>query len=36
MEIVNIDAETFEKMLSKFETFASRMESLCLLHETVK
>ena len=32
MEIVNISAETFEKMLSKFENFASRMEYLCRLH----
>ena len=32
MEIVNISAETFEKMLSKFEGFASRIEYLCRLH----
>lgn len=32
MEIVNISAETFEKMLSKFEDFANRMEYLCRLH----
>lgn len=32
MNIINIDAETFEKMLSKFEGFASRMEELCHLH----
>lgn len=32
MNIVNIDAETFEVMLSKFESFAGRMESLCRLH----
>ena len=32
MEIVNISAETFEAMLSKFEDFASRMEYLCRLH----
>ncbi|MDH6306015.1 carbamoylphosphate synthase small subunit [Parabacteroides sp. PF5-5] len=32
MEIVNISAETFEKMLSKFEDFASRMEYLLRLH----
>ena len=32
MNIVNIDAETFEAMLSKFENFASRMETLCRLH----
>ena len=32
MEIVNIDAKTFELMLSKFENFASRMEALCRLH----
>jgi hypothetical protein len=29
MEIVNIDAKTFESMLSKFEKFASRMEAFC-------
>lgn len=32
MEIINIDAQTFERMLSKFESFASRMEALCRLH----
>ncbi len=32
MEIINIEAQTFEKMLSKFEDFASRMEYLCRLH----
>jgi hypothetical protein len=32
MEIVNIDAQTFEKMLSKFENFVKRMEYLCRLH----
>jgi hypothetical protein len=32
MEIVNIDAELFEKMLLKFERFAGRMEALCRLH----
>ena len=32
MNIVNIDAETFEAMLSKLEDFASRMEYLCRLH----
>lgn len=32
MEIVNIDAKTFEEMLSKFENFATRMEQLCRLH----
>ena len=32
MEIVNIDAKTFEAMLSKFESFAKRMENLCRLH----
>ncbi|MFV0269412.1 MAG: helix-turn-helix domain-containing protein [Draconibacterium sp.] len=34
MEIVNIDAQTFEKMLSKFEHFAQRMEQLYRLHGT--
>ncbi len=32
MEIINIDAETFEAMLSKFESFATRMEHLCRLY----
>jgi len=32
MEIVNIEARTFEAMLSKFESFAKRMEHLCRLH----
>lgn len=32
MQIINVDAETFEAMLSKFESFAKRMEHLCHLH----
>jgi len=32
MEIVNIEAKTFEAMLSKFEGFAKRMEHLCRQH----
>lgn len=32
MNIINVDAETFEQMLSKFESFAKRMETLCRLH----
>jgi hypothetical protein len=32
MEVVNIEAGTFEAMLSKFEGFAKRMEYLCRLH----
>ena len=32
MEIVNIEARTFEAMLSKFEVFADRMEMLCTLY----
>ena len=32
MEIVNIEAKTFETMLSKFESFATRMEHLCRLY----
>lgn len=32
MEIVNIEARTFEAMLSKFEVFADRMEELCTLY----
>jgi len=32
MEIVTIEAKTFEAMLSKFESFAKRMEHLCRLH----
>ncbi|MDR0232668.1 MAG: helix-turn-helix domain-containing protein [Dysgonamonadaceae bacterium] len=32
MEIVNIEAKTFDMMLSKFESFAKRMEDLCRRH----
>ena len=32
MEIVNIEARTFEAMLSKFKVFADRMEKLCTLY----
>ena len=32
MNIINVDAETFEQMLSKFESFAKRMETLCRVH----
>jgi len=32
MEIINLDAETFEEMLSTFERFACRMKELCRLH----
>ena len=32
MEIVNIDAKTFDALLSKFESFAKRMEHFCRLH----
>ena len=32
MDIINIDAATFESMLSKFENFTSRMEALCRLN----
>ena len=32
MEIVSIEAKTFETMLLKFEGFAKRMEHLCRLH----
>lgn len=32
MEIVNIEAKTFEAILSKFESFAERMDTLCRLH----
>jgi hypothetical protein len=32
MEIINIDAETFERMLSKLESFAGCMEQLYRLH----
>ena len=33
MEIINIDAKTFESMLLKFENFASHMETLCRLND---
>ncbi len=29
MEIVNVEARTFEAMMSRFESFAARVESLC-------
>ena len=32
MEIISIEAGTFEAMLSRFEGFAKRMEHLCRLH----
>ena len=32
MEIVNIDVNTFEKILSKFEHFSDRTEALCGLY----
>ena len=32
MDIINIEAGTFDRMLSKFEGFADRMEQLCRLH----
>jgi hypothetical protein len=32
MEIINIEAKTFEAMLSKFESFATRIEHLCRLY----
>lgn len=33
MEIINMDAQTFEEMLSKFENFAKRMEHFCHQHD---
>jgi hypothetical protein len=32
MEIINVEAKTFEAMLSGFENFAKRMEHLCRLY----
>ncbi len=29
MEIVNVEARTFEAMMSRFETFVERIEELC-------
>jgi hypothetical protein len=29
MEVVNVEARTFEAMMSRFETFAERVETLC-------
>jgi hypothetical protein len=29
MEIINIEARTFEAMMARFETFAERVEALC-------
>lgn len=31
-QIVNMEAKTFEAMLSKFEVFAERLEALCRLY----
>lgn len=32
MKIVNIEVQTFEEMLTKFERFISRMEQLCRVY----
>lgn len=29
MEIINVEASTFEVMMTRFEAFAERMEKLC-------
>ena len=29
MQVINIEATTFEAMMNRFETFAERVESLC-------
>jgi len=29
MEVINIEAQTFEAMMSRFEAFTQRVESLC-------
>lgn len=29
MEIINVEASTFEAMMARFETFAKRVDSLC-------
>jgi hypothetical protein len=29
MEIINVEARTFEAMMTRFETFATRVETLC-------
>ena len=29
MEIINVEARTFEAMMSRFETFADRVDTLC-------
>jgi len=29
MEVINIEAQTFEAMMSRFETFTRKVESLC-------
>jgi hypothetical protein len=36
MEVVTVDEELFEKMLSTFERFVNRMEVLCRLHADKK
>lgn len=32
MKIINIEAQTFEAMLSKFEDFSTKVEALCQRH----
>lgn len=34
MEIVNIEARTFETMMERFEQFAQSVDSLCQRHES--
>ena len=34
MEIVNIEARTYEAMMSRFEQFARRVDSLCEQHRS--
>ena len=36
MEIVNIEARTFEAMLSAFRTFADRLDTLCRLYGDIE
>ena len=36
MEIVNIEARTFEAMLSVFQTFSDRLDTLCRLYGDIE
>ena len=33
MEVINMEAQTFEAMMSRFEAFAQKVEDLCMDHQ---